>query len=206
MIATLIILATVTFVSMMSPGPDMMLVIKYGGERDRWPAVACITGICCGLLVHIGFSILGIATMIAASATLFTTIKLMGAAYLVYIGVNALFSSNHQPLDHAYHTQTTDPKTAFRDGLLCNVLNPKVTLFILAVFTQMVEPSTPFLDKMVYGLFIVLEAFVVWTIFTALVRTKWMLAFIQKNQVAIDRITGLVLIGFGSSLALGKDR
>lgn len=188
---------------MMSPGPDMMLIVKHSGARDRWPAVACIAGICCGVLVHVSFSILGIATVIAASATLYSAMKLAGAAYLIYVGLKSFLSAGGLKFDQAGKSVISKPGTPFRDGLLCNVLNPKVTIFILAVFTQVIEPSTPVAHKIIYGLFIAIEAFVVWNTFVALVRTKLALSFIQRFQVAIDRAVGVILIGFGAALALG---
>jgi len=206
MIATLLVLASVTFIAMMSPGPDMILLVKHSGARERWPALACIIGICCGVSVHVAFSILGIAAVIAASATLFSIMKLAGAAYLIYIGLKSLFSKGGLTLKQNHNSALEKKSTPFLDGLLCNVLNPKVTMFILAIFTQLIEPSTAVFDKIIYGLFIVMEAFIVWNLFVSFVRTQYVLSFIQKFQVAIDRFVGVVLIGFGSALALDESR
>lgn len=200
MLTTLLILTSVTFIAMMSPGPDMMLIIKHSAARQRWPAFACILGICCGVLVHVSFSILGIAAAIAASAMLFTLMKIAGAIYLIYIGIQSLLSKGGFSQEILSATESKKVATPFRDGLLCNVLNPKVTLFILAIFTQFVEPSTAVFDKAVYGLFIVLEAFVVWNIFVSLVRTKFILQLLQRFSAGIDRFVGVVLIGFGGAL------
>jgi threonine/homoserine/homoserine lactone efflux protein len=205
MIATLLVLASVTFVAMMSPGPDMMLIIKYSNSRQRWPVMACIIGICCGVSVHVAFSILGIAVIISASATLFTILKFAGSGYLIYIGIKSLLSTGGLQLNGTTQPVVEKQKTPFRDGLLCNVLNPKVTMFILAVFTKIIEPSTPIDDKIIYGIFMTVEAFIVWNIFVTLVRTKLVLGFMQKFQVAIDRLTGVVLIGFGGALALEEN-
>lgn len=92
MFTTLLILVTITFVSMMSPGPDMLLIVRYSGGKTRIPAITCIAGICVGLSVHVAFSILGIATAIAASTTLYTAMKFAGAGYLIYIGLKSLFA------------------------------------------------------------------------------------------------------------------
>ncbi|MCW8931665.1 MAG: LysE family translocator [Gammaproteobacteria bacterium] len=206
MTSTLLILASITFVSMMSPGPDMILLVKYSSAYNRWPAVKCIAGICCGLLVHVGLSILGIAAVIAASATLYSIMKFAGAGYLIYIGLKSLFSGGGLTFNETEKSILKKRSRPFLDGLLCNVLNPKVTIFILAVFTQVVEPSTPVMDKIIYGLFIIFEAFVVWNFFVILVRTKLVLGFIQRFQITIDRVVGVFLIGFGSALALDEAR
>ena len=206
MISTFVILATIMFISMMSPGPDMMLIVKYSGAKTRWPAVSCIAGVCSGVLVHITLSILGIAAIIAASATIYTALKLLGAAYLIYIGVQSLRSGGKFSFGEIASVSANSNATPFRDGLLCNVLNPKVTLFILAVFTQVIEPSTPFIEKVAYGLFIAVEAFVVWNLFVSVIRTKLVLGLIQRFQVIIDRVVGVVLICFGGSLIFEKSR
>ncbi len=202
MLSTYLILASLTFVAMMSPGPDMMLIVKHSGARNRWPAVACIAGICCGVSVHITFSILGIAAVISANATIYSIMKFAGAGYLIYIGLKSLFSEGGFTLGKTRKFDMEIQSTPFRDGLLCNVLNPKVTIFILAIFTQVIEPSTAVFDKALYGIFIALEAFIVWNIFVTLVRTKLVLDLIQKYQVTINRTVGILLIGFGCALAL----
>lgn len=202
MLSIYLILASITFVSMMSPGPDMMLIVKHSSARNRWPAVACITGICCGVLVHVSFSILGIAAVIAANTKLYSIMKFAGAGYLIYIGLKSLSSGAGFTVNKADKSDIKRYSTPFRDGLICNVLNPKVTIFILAMFTQVIEPSTAVFDKVVYGLFIAFEAFIVWNIFVSFVRMKLVLNLLQQYQVTIDRIVGVFLVSFGGVLAL----
>ena len=98
MLSTYLILASLTFVAMMSPGPDMMLIVKHSGARNRWPAVACIAGICCGVSVHITFSILGIAAVISANATIYSIMKFAGAGYLIYIGLKSVLVKSYRTL------------------------------------------------------------------------------------------------------------
>lgn len=202
MTTTLLILISVTFVAMMSPGPDMILLIKYSGAKKHSAAVLCIAGICSGVTLHVALSIAGIAAVIAASTMLYLSLKLAGAAYLVYIGLKSLLSKGGLQLDKTIKSKYGQWVNPFRNGFLCNVLNPKVTIFILAVFTQIVDPSTPMFEKALYGLCIVLESFIVWNVFVMLIRTRLVLSFIQRNQVTIERIVGMALIGFGGALAM----
>jgi threonine/homoserine/homoserine lactone efflux protein len=206
MISTLLIIASITFIAMMSPGPDMLLVVKYGCARDRWPVIACITGICCGVAVHVAFSILGIAAVIAASSTLFSMMKLAGACYLIYIGFKVLFSNSGLIIEEVATPKKHTFSSAFFDGLLCNVLNPKVTMFMLAMFTQVIEPSTPNFERVLYGLFIAFEAFVVWNLFVVIIRTQMVLKWMQATQVVINRVVGCSLVGFGTALVLDESR
>jgi threonine/homoserine/homoserine lactone efflux protein len=200
MFSTVIVLASVVFITMMSPGPDMILLIKYSRAQKLLPAIACILGICCGLSLHITLSIFGLAAAFTTSEILYVAIRWAGAAYLIYIGVKSLFSRGGIALSTQGVTESSTPLQALREGFLCNVLNPKVTLFILAVFTQVIAPSTPTLDKVAYGLVIILEAFFVWNLFVALIRTPVVLHLLNSCQVTIDRVIGLILIGFGGSL------
>lgn len=204
MVTTLLILISVTFVAMMSPGPDMMLLVKYSAAKKHSTAALCIAGICSGVTVHVALSILGIAAVIAASTTLYFSLKLAGAAYLIYIGILSLLSKGGLQLDKTIKSRSGKRINPFRDGFLCNVLNPKVTIFILAVFTQIVDPFTPVSEKVLYGLCIVLESFIVWNVFVMLIRTRLVLSFIQRNQVTIERIVGVALIGFGGLLAIDE--
>lgn len=144
--------------------------------------------------------------MIAANATLFSALKLAGAAYLVYIGVKSLLSGGGFQFDATEANGDKNRATPFRDGLLCNVLNPKVTIFIMAIFSQLIELATPTFDKALYGAFLTLEVFVVWNLFVSFVRTRLVPGVIQKFQVTIDRVVGVLLIGFGGALALERAR
>jgi len=201
MLATLAVLASLTIITMMSPGPDMLLIINYAMARSRLPALACVAGICAGLSVHISLSIFGVAALIAASTTLFTLIKVVGALYLIYLGIKSFSASAQTLVPNSQSLQVAQPSlmNAFRAGMLCNMLNPKATLFILAVFTQLVEVETSVLDKIAYGAFILTLVLVVWGLFAMLIRTGPVLNLLQKYQLVIDKLVGgfLVLIGAG---------
>ena len=200
MLSILCVLATVIFITMMSPGPDMMLLIRYSNASNRSPAVACVTGICCGLVVHVALSIIGLAAIVTASDTLYSAIKLTGAIYLIYIGLRSLFSGAQLNLSAVKSSDQLDTKQVLLHGFCCNILNPKVTLFILAVFTQIIEPSTPTAEKIAYGVFILIESFVVWNLFVVLIRTPVVLRLLNSFQVAIDRVIGVILVCFGGAL------
>ena len=199
MLTTFIIVASITFVSMISPGPDMMLIIR-ASAKSHWAAFLCVAGISLGVAFHVTLAIMGVATIIETSATIYSVMKLMGATYLIYVGVMSLKNSKKIDIKQNIKNKEAASLSDFRDGLFCNLLNPKVTVFILAVFTQVIDPSTPAISKALYGGFIVLQAFVVWNIFVMLVRTNIVLEFIQRFQIWINRIAGIALIGFGGCI------
>jgi threonine/homoserine/homoserine lactone efflux protein len=205
MITTLSIIASITFISMMSPGPDLILIVKTCTAKEKWPVLACISGICCGLSVHVSLAILGIAAMVSASEMLFSIVKIAGAIYLIYVGVKSILSGTHLSVGRNTHYDSSLKNNPFRDGLLCNLLNPKVTLFVLAMFTQVVAASSPILNKSLIGAFMITEAFLVWCLFATLTRTSLILKFIQRFELMINRVAGALLICFGLILAFAHN-
>ena len=132
------------------PGPDFAIVVKTALLSGRRQALACALGINCGVAVHTIAAILGISAVIAGSAELFAVLKWAGAAYLFYLGLRSLLASrrheSHEdgaPIEAAaaalQNAKAETPAAAFRSGLFCNLLNPKVVLFVLTFFPQFMD-------------------------------------------------------------------
>jgi len=125
-----------------TPGPDTMYILGRSASQGwRGGAVAAL-GISAGLFVHALAAAVGLSALLAASATAFTILRWIGAAYLVYVGVSLLIArpgiQQRTPAVHAARLQTV-----FVQGFLTNVLNPKVALFFLAFLPQFVDPGAP---------------------------------------------------------------
>jgi threonine/homoserine/homoserine lactone efflux protein len=123
-----------------TPGPDTLYILgRTASDGWRGGAVAAL-GIGAGLFVHTLAAAVGLSALLAASATAFTILKWVGAAYLVYLGVSLWFPrpATHQP---ARALRAAGLWTVFLQGFLTNVLNPKVALFFLAFLPQFVDPS-----------------------------------------------------------------
>ena len=118
-VAGLAVLALLT----VSPGADMALVAKITLERGRRAALVATLGICSGLFVHAIASALGLSVILATSAEAFTIVKLVGAAYLAYLGVQALRSSFQRESSESPASRRAT--TPYLQGLLSNVLNPR---------------------------------------------------------------------------------
>lgn len=134
-----------------TPGPDTVYILgRTTLQGWRGGAVAAL-GIGAGLLVHTFAAAVGLSALLAASATAFTILKWVGAAYLVYVGLSLLMArpaiEQQTPALHA-----AGLRTVFFQGFLTNVLNPKVALFFLAFLPQFVDPSAP--NKAVAFLFL----------------------------------------------------
>lgn len=207
----LIVLLTLT------PGPDMLLVLRnglHGGSRLAWATGA---GCCTGIAVHAVAATLGLSAVLAASATAFTVLKYVGAAYLVWLGVTAILSTTRvrRPTGETLHAlasasarQVGDelgPRSAFRQGLLSNLLNPKIALLFLTLLPQFIAPGEPRLETtVVLAACFVAVGLVFMRLFSLLVGPLARLLSRARVGLWIERVTGTALIGLGVGVALER--
>jgi len=122
-----------------APGQDTLYILGRSIGQGRRIGIASALGVSAGTLVHTFAAALGLSAIVAASGFAFLAIKTIGAAYLVYLGVRAIFADTSL-IDFDIQ-RSGDASTAFRQGLVTNVLNPKVALFFLAFLPQFVDAS-----------------------------------------------------------------
>lgn len=191
--------------AVMSPGPNLLITLRNSLAYSRCAGVLTALGLALGNSVHVTYGLVGIAVVIAQSILLFTVIKWLGAAYLIFIGVLALRSRGLQAEGCASAAQPAkSPIGAIRDGFLTSILNPKVTLFFLALFTQVIEPQTPTAVQAVYGATIVgLELFWYSAVALIVAQSRIKVAFFAAGRW-IDRITGTLFIALGIRLAFAR--
>lgn len=121
-----------------TPGPDNLFIATRSMSQGWRAGMVASLGVCCGVFGHILAAALGLAALLATSATAFLVVKLVGAVYLLWLGVGLLRQSGHQALPPA-QLPPQHLRQLFRQGLLCNLLNPKVALFFLAFVPQFIE-------------------------------------------------------------------
>lgn len=127
----------------MTPGPDTLYIVGRGATGGRRAGMMAALGIFAGCGVHILAAAFGLSALLAASATAFLAVKLVGAAYLVWMGVNALLSRKAGADPVRPPPAPARLRTVFAQGFLTNVLNPKVALFFLAFLPQFIDPAAP---------------------------------------------------------------
>ncbi|MEF3274740.1 MAG: LysE family translocator [Chloroflexus sp.] len=127
------------------PGADTMLVLRNALARGRLAGVATAFGIGCGLFVQATFSGLGLAAIVVKSAELYHAIKLAGALYLAGLGIWTIVTTWRQRTAVELHVPSGQERHAFIEGILSNVLNPKVAVFYLAFLPQFIDPNDPVL-------------------------------------------------------------
>jgi RhtB (resistance to homoserine/threonine) family protein len=197
--------AAVAAVIVVVPGPDMALVLRNGVASGRHAAVATALGISAGLLVWALAAALGIAALLHASATAFTVLKLAGAAYLVWLGVRALrdaWRGSGVGSESRSQRRTTSP---FREGVLSNLLNPKIALVYTTLIPQFVDRggSEVLQTFLLAGVFITMG--LLWLTGYALLVAK-IGALVRRSSVrrVINAVAGTVLTALGVRLAFER--
>ncbi|MFD9220418.1 LysE family translocator [Streptomyces sp. NPDC060064] len=199
----LIAVAVITVLAVISPGADFAMVVRNSYLYGRTTGLLAAAGVAAGVLVHVTYTMLGVGLLIASSTALFTAIKLVGAAYLVYIGVRTFLARADLAVDLESKPELTR-LGALRTGFLTNALNPKTTLFVVSTFTQVVGPGTPVWQQAGYGLFMSL-AHLGWFGLVALFFSHSRLRTgMLRWQKVLNRSIGSVLVGLGVTLGLAR--
>ncbi len=187
-----------------TPGPDMALVTRNALMRGRRAALLTGLGIETGLLVWTAASAVGLAAILQTSSMVFTAVKLLGAAYLVYLGVRTLLSLRHgaTAADTAHPLGGAREGSPFQQGLLSNILNPKIAVFFTSFIPQFVSPGpSATLDAVLLALMFV-GIGCVWIAALALLTSSAGDVLRQSGiKRALDALTGTILVGFGVRLA-----
>jgi threonine/homoserine/homoserine lactone efflux protein len=188
----------VSAIVVVTPGVDMALVTKNALLYGHRAARATALGVNLGIFIWTLAAALGLAAVIAASAAAFTAIKLAGAAYLVYLGVRTLLGS-HQPVAVAARGN------AFRQGLTSNLLNPKIAVFFTSLLPQFVDAqhAQP-QDLLLLGV-LFNSLGVIWLLaYASLAARGRDLLARPRIKRALDRLSGVALVGLGVRLAFER--
>ncbi|CQD45733.1 threonine efflux protein [Yersinia enterocolitica] len=203
MLETSLFVATIATLGMISPGPDFFLVIKNAARYRRSAAMMTALGVILGVATHMSYCVAGLAVVITTTPWLFNFLKYAGACYLIWIGIQALLSRGESKfsIDNATQSPIT-LKTAFLQGYLCNLLNPKATLFFLAVFTQILQINSGVGEKLWYASIIWVLAVIWWPLLVILIQSAPVRRGLAKVQKVVDKLLGGLLIGLGIKVAL----
>ncbi len=184
------------------PGPATVLTVARATASGTRVGLATGLGIAVGDIIHTALAVLGISAIILASAFLFSLIKYLGAAYLVYLGIRAMFEK--VPAAAGRQSVSLTPRAAFRQGILAEVLNPKAAMFFLAFLPQFVKPENGSVLLQLTTLGIIFVALgLTSTVFFALFAGS-VGGFLQKNQTVVKwqgRAVGSIYCALGVRLA-----
>jgi threonine/homoserine/homoserine lactone efflux protein len=191
----------------LTPGPDVLYIVTHALRSGARAGIVAGLGITGGCFVHIFAAAAGVGALLAASATAFTVLKWMGAAYLVWIGFKLLLARPPQITPDLMALAAAEPPRSLRaiwlGGFWTNVLNPKIAIFFLAFVPQFIAPDADnkALAFVLLGVLFNLNAIPVnsgWALAAA-----WMARrdAVQRGMHWLDRVAGVMFIGFGVRLA-----
>lgn len=208
MITQFFSVALIALLGAMLPGPDFAIVTKNTILHSRKSGYFTSLGVGSAILIHMTYCLLGLALVISESIFIFNAIKYIGATYLIYLGINSFFSKKSNkifPSDKQKSKKDMSYFTAFKQGFLCNLLNPKATLFFLSLFTVLIKPGTPFHWQMIYASEIILIATFWFCLLTIILSHSYVKRLLEKAEKYIAKFLGGFLICFGVALAFIKN-
>jgi len=191
-----------------TPGQDTFFILGRSLSAGRSSGIAAALGISAGSVIHTFAAALGLSALLATSPYAFMAVKFAGAAYLIYIGVRALWSrANGLPGDDAVRSDTDGRWSAFRQGVLSNLLNPKVALFFLALMPQFIEAGSPNKVGAFLALGLTFVALgIIWCVVLAVAAAKLRGAFLRRPSMAhvLNKVAGAMFIALGLKLATAR--
>lgn len=205
----LLLFLAASLVVIVAPGPDNILVLTRGVTLGRKAALVSATGASTGLICHSLFAAAGLSAILASSATAYSIIKYLGAAYLIYLGVRSLLERKRFVLSPG-GAPSLGLRRVYGQALLSNIFNPKIAVFFLAYLPQFAGPSSGgavTLQLLVLGL---IFASMTWVIFVVFAYFSGALGSLLRRRPrtanVLSWLTGGVLVGLGLRLAWPERR
>ncbi|MBN6710118.1 LysE family translocator [Haemophilus haemoglobinophilus] len=200
----LIAVMSITLLAVISPGGDFAMVTRnsylYGKQAGIWTAL----GIASAVWIHIIYTLLGVSMLLIQFPMLFHIIKIFGACYLIYIGIET-YRHKEIKMDLQGSQVQLRALSAFKTGFFANALNPKTTLFILSTFTQIVQPDTSLIIQTGYGAFISLAHLVWFAIVATLLSSPQIRQKLLAKQIIVNRCIGVLLCVLGGMLLISSN-
>lgn len=200
----IIAVATITILAVISPGADFAMVTRNSLLHGRTAGFLAALGIAAGVQLHVLYTMLGVGVLIQQSPQWFFVIKFAGALYLIYVGYQTWVSRPNASAPADSKPQKLTTLGALRTGFFTNALNPKTTLFVVSVYTQVVHPGTPLGIQIGYGLFMSLAHWMWFSLVAAFFSEPSLRTRMLRRQVALNRVIGAVLGLLGVSLAFAS--
>ncbi len=198
-----------TFVHLLaaaSPGPDFIMVSQQTLCNGRHAGLLCSRGIVLGLSVHLCYSTLGLAAVIAQSTTALAWLKMLGGSYLLFLGFKGLQAKSATA---KIPQRLVAPSSSLRtvgSGFLCNVLNPKAPIYFVSLFTIVLSPKMPLYQLVSYSLWIMLLQFGWFAFVASLLASPPISRRFQRCSSWVDRILGGAMLMLGLRLLITQNK
>lgn len=192
----------------LTPGQDTMFILGRSLTGGLRSGIASALGIGVGSIFHTLAAAAGLSALLAASPAAFFVVRIAGALYLVYLGAKLVLTKTDQSADeHIAPAEDGDAGSAFRQGILTNILNPKVALFFLALLPQFIEPESTAktLAFLALGITFVITGTLWWLVLAfGAARLRQLFRGSPRVRSTIDRVTGGLFIALGIRLAVDR--
>lgn len=200
----LLSLFAVDLLAAVSPGPNFVVVTQAAVSRTRRYAAAVVLGIVTANLIWCFAVVLGLSALFDLAPWLYGIIKFLGGAYLVYLGV-CLWRSNSQVTMNAGPSFQSSLGAAYIRGLLTNLANPKSVVYFGSIFALFMKPDTPAWVQMMAVCIVIFNTVLWYGSVAALFSSSVVQRLYMRIQRPINRVTGVMVIGFGGKLVLVRD-
>ncbi len=187
-----------------SPGPDFAVVLKQSVNGGTRAGVWTSAGVGSGIFLHVAYCVLGVALLLARVDWLFALVKWIAAAYLAWLGARALHSAWQAgaAAEAGVSSAVLAPQLAFATGFLTNGLNPKATLFFLALWTVVISPETPLQVQIFYGVYLALATFAWFALLSRLLGRQAVRGFLLRAGRWFEAGMGTVLLLLAAQIVL----
>lgn len=202
----LLAFAGVSLLLAVTPGPDMAVVTRNALAHGRRGVVLTTSGIALALLIWVAATAVGLSALLRASGEVLFLLKIVGACYLTYLGVRTLLESRARPADLLAATPPAAPAHAvFRQGFLSAISNPKLGVFFVTFLPQFVLPGQAVLPRLLeLGVTFAVIGWVWMNVYGLFVTRLRQVITGPRVRQWMQRVTGVVLLGFGARLALER--
>jgi threonine/homoserine/homoserine lactone efflux protein len=204
--STFLVFLAATIALLVVPGPVVIFVVTRSITQGRIAGLVSVLGVHTGSVVHVAAAALGISALLAASATAFGVVKYLGAAYLVFLGLQRLLRRGHD--DEAVDFTPTPRAHLYRQGIVVNVLNPKTAIFFLAFLPQFANPDRGpvAIQIAVLGICFILLGLLSDSAYALLSGTvSGRLRRSASVRRHLDRVSGVIYLGLGATAALAGE-
>jgi threonine efflux protein len=195
-----LVLTLIHLLAAASPGPDFVLVTRESIRAGRRAGLLTSLGIALGLAVHIAYSAAGVAALIVRSELLLHVVEVLGACFLLYLGVGSLRARAPNSQMQDIHEPRATQSSFVARGFLCNLLNPKAPLYFLALFTAVIPANTPTSTLFIYGSWLVCLQWLWFAAVATLFSHARIRLVLFEARVWVERVFGVSMIALAIRL------
>jgi threonine/homoserine/homoserine lactone efflux protein len=204
--ATLLAFAGVSLLLSVTPGPDMAVVTRNALAHGRRGVLLTTSGIALALVLWVTATAVGLSALLRTSGEVLLVLKIVGACYLAYLGIRTLIESRRTPADLLAEAPVPPPAHAvFRQGFLSAISNPKLGVFFVTFLPQFVLPGQDVFSRLLeLGIVFAVIGWIWMNVYGLFVTRLRDLITASRVRQWMERVTGVVLLGFGARLALER--